>query len=107
MEVLGKAGKLYVADVHADKAKGSIVLAYGICHGAWCWDKMQDYLASHGFDSYALSYRGHNGSDGYDRLQEWTISDYTDDVESVVTEIIRTTGQKPFLLGHSMGGAVV
>lgn len=107
MEIQGKAGKLYISDVHAKNPKGSVVLAHGICHGAWCWDKMQDYLALHGFDSYALSYRGHKGSDGFDKLKNWTISDYTDDVRSAIEHISQVTGEKPFLLGHSMGGAVV
>lgn len=107
MEIQGKAGKLYISDVHAKNPKGSVVLAHGICHGAWCWDKMQDYLALHGFDSYALSYRGHKGSDGFDKLKDWTISDYTDDVRSTIEHVPQITGEKPFLLGHSMGGAVV
>lgn len=50
---------------------------------------------------YAISYRGHGRSDG--DLKGVGISDYVEDVKTVVDRI----SEKPILIGHSMGGAVI
>lgn len=83
--------------------KGYIVLVHGICHGAWCWENFIDYFAERGYQCYAVSLRGHGGSDGNEDINSFTLSDYVDDVKTVVD----MCAAKPFLVGHSMGGAVV
>ncbi|MCW8086172.1 alpha/beta fold hydrolase [Sabulicella glaciei] len=47
----------------------------------------------------ALSLRGHGASGGRERLQDWTLDDYLDDVLRVVATLPRP----PVLVGHSMG----
>ena len=55
-------------EVIARKAEGGseyppLLFVHGSCHAAWCWDEhFLPYFADHGFDSYALSLRGHGGS---------------------------------------------
>lgn len=84
--------------------KASIVFAHGICHGAWCWHHFMDFFSSHSFACYAVSYRGHGKSDG----KKGGISDNVDDVSVAVERAIREFPEnKLFLVGHSMGGAVV
>lgn len=83
--------------------KGFIVLVHGICHGAWCWENFIDFFATEGYQCYAVSLRGHGKSEGRATLNSFTLSDYVEDVKTVVGKC--TT--KPFLIGHSMGGAVV
>lgn len=87
--------------------KGCIVLVHGICHGAWCWENFIDYFADRGYQCYAVSLRGHGKSDGCDQLQTFRLSDYVEDVKTVVELCAKESQMKPFLLGHSMGGAVV
>jgi pimeloyl-ACP methyl ester carboxylesterase len=52
---------------------------------------------------YALSLRGHGGSHGRDHLDWHSITDYIDDVKTVVDWL----GETPVLVGHSMGGFVI
>lgn len=92
--------------------KGSILCVPGICHGAWCFENFLMYFSDNGYDCYALSFRGHAGSEGYTKLNEYRLSDYSDDVQKCI-EFCKSEKCKykmksnPFLLGHSMGGAVV
>ena len=46
------------------KAK-NILFVHGICVGAWVWeDHFLPYFANEGYNSWALSLRGHGLSDG-------------------------------------------
>lgn len=87
-----------------DKKSTPILFIHGAWHGAWCWEEyFLPYFAAHGYDSYALSLRGHGNSEGREGLRWCTMSDYVDDVSQVIG---RMPGV-PFLVGHSMGGLVV
>lgn len=86
--------------------KGYIVLVHGICHGAWCWENFIDFFAEQGYQCYAVSLSGHGNSEGKERLNTlntFTLSDYVEDVKTVVD----MCPKEPILVGHSMGGAVV
>lgn len=94
--------------------KGCLVLVHGICHGAWCWDNFITFFAGQGYQCYAVSLRGHAGSEGREQLSQFRLSDYVDDVKAAIKTAQEDMekhphleGVKPFLLGHSMGGAVV
>ena len=96
----------YELEILGDKInnpKGEIVFIHGICHGAWCWKYFLTYFSDAGYQCYAVSLRGHSNSEGKEDLDTFTLSDYVADVESVVADC----NTKPFLVGHSMGGAVV
>jgi pimeloyl-ACP methyl ester carboxylesterase len=81
-----------------------LLFVHGAWHGAWCWQEhFIPYFTRAGFAVYALSLRGHGGSDGGERLRWTRIDDYVRDVESVVARLPR----HPVLVGHSMGGLVV
>lgn len=60
------------------------------------------FFASAGYTCHALSFRGHGRSAGRDTLDRWGIADYVDDVIGVVDSL----GERPVLVGHSMGGFV-
>ncbi len=82
----------------------SLLFVHGICHGAWCWkENFLPYFSAKGFPSYALSLRGHGKSEGYESLHSFSLDDYMEDV----LELMLTLKEKPVLIGHSMGGAVV
>jgi pimeloyl-ACP methyl ester carboxylesterase len=81
-----------------------LVFVHGSWHGAWCWEEhFLPYFSGLGYPSYALSLRGHGKSDGHDAIDTYTLSDYAEDVWKTVS----TLQEKPVLIGHSMGGAVV
>ena len=95
IEVLNKAPKT--------EKKGSILFVHGVCHDANCWNNYLEYFSEEGFSAYALSLRGHGNSDGYEFLNDWGLSDYVTDVVKVALSL----GEKPIVVGHSMGGAIV
>lgn len=79
-----------------------LVFVHGAWHGAWCWDEyFLPYFAQHGYQSVALSLRGHGKSEGKWRWA--SASDYVEDVLQVVQQF----DHPPILIGHSMGGYVV
>jgi alpha-beta hydrolase superfamily lysophospholipase len=81
-----------------------LLFVHGAWHAAWCWaEYFLDYFAAHGYESYALSLRGHGGSEGHNRLRWTSINDYVADVAHVAGQLSQT----PVLIGHSMGGLVV
>lgn len=96
----------------AEHYNGSLLCVPGICHGAWCFENFLEYFPKHGYDCYALSFRGYAGSKGYKRLNKYGLSEYSADIRSCITHCRSSRcdykmKSKPFLLGHSMGGAVV
>lgn len=85
-------------------AKHPLLFVHGMAHAAWCWEwEFVPYFNRKGYDCYTLSFRGHGGSDGHDRIRWHRISDYLKDLEDALSRI----PQKPVLVGHSMGGFVI
>ncbi|MXW25769.1 MAG: lysophospholipase [Dehalococcoidia bacterium] len=81
-----------------------LLFVHGSCHGAWCWDEhFLPYFAERGFDSYALSLRGHGESSGPGSLRWTSIAAYVADVEAVAADL----RAEPVVIGHSLGGYVV
>lgn len=82
-----------------------LLLVHGICVGAWVWEEhFMPYLADAGFEVHALSLRGHGASAGRDRLDDWRLADYTDDLRRTAAAL----DDAPLVvIGHSLGGAVV
>ncbi len=80
-----------------------LLFLHGAFHGAWCWqENFLPYFSAQGFPSYALSFRGHGTSEGREELNTFTLEDYLEDT----LQAIGLIGEKPVLIGHSMGGAV-
>lgn len=82
----------------------SLLFVHGINVGAWIWNgRFLDHFAEAGFDAHAVSLRGHGRSWGSERIRDWTLGDYVDDLSEASGRI-----QGPVVLvGHSLGGAVV
>lgn len=91
------------------KAKGTaksekLLFLHGICVGAWIWEKnFFPYFSEAGYDCYALSLRGHAGSEGHEGINIWRLSDYTEDFHTIAA----TIDEPLIVIGHSLGGAVV
>lgn len=94
----------------SESYKGCILCVPGICHGAWCFENFLKFFPDNGFDCFALSFRGHAGSLGYENLNKFGLSDYSEDIKECINYCLnekKVMRSIPFLLGHSMGGAVV
>jgi non-heme chloroperoxidase len=82
--------------------RDTLLFVHGAYLGAWCWaEHFMPYLAGHGYETYALSLRGHGKSPGSASCA--TLDDFVNDLD----EAVRTLPEAPILAGHSMGGAVV
>lgn len=81
-----------------------ILFVHGAYTAAWCWDEhFLSWFADAGYTCYALSLSGHGHSRDRRALDQYSISDYVNDV----TEVIDVLPSPPLLVGHSMGGMVV
>jgi alpha-beta hydrolase superfamily lysophospholipase len=81
-----------------------ILFVHGMWHAAWCWaEHFLPYFSQHGYATYALSLRGHGGSEGHGRLRWTSLNDYVSDVVEVAGQL----ETPPILVGHSMGGMIV
>jgi len=81
-----------------------LLFVHGAWHGAWCWaEHFLDDFAAQGYAAYALSLRGHGGSEGRARLRWTRLAEYVDDVAQVAAQL----PAPPVLIGHSMGGGIV
>jgi len=96
--------EVFICKAAAPSHSTPLLLLHGAFAGGWMWtETLMPYLAACGYTSYAPSLRGHGGSHGQDNLDWHSISDYVDDLDTVVDWI----GEAPALIGHSMGGFVV
>lgn len=87
-----------------DADRPPLLFVHGTGHGAWAWDvHFLEFFASHGFDAYALSLRGHGESPGRERLPRASIADYASDVHDVAADLPGV----PVVVGHSLGSRVV
>ena len=71
--------------------------------GAWLWENYKNFFEQSGFQCYTplLRYHDMDPNDQPDpRLGATSLLDYAQDLE----EYIHNLDQKPFLMGHSMGG---
>ena len=81
-----------------------LLFVHGMWHGAWCWENFLPYFACHGYESHALSLRGHGKSDGRTGIRWYSgAKDYVADV----AQVVQSLKMPPVLVGHSMGGYVI
>ena len=87
-----------------DRPQGPpLLFVHGSNLAAWCWQEhFLPFFAAAGYHAFALSLRGHGRSEGAERLQSFTLDDFTADVLDAVGRI----DGEPVLVGHSMGGAI-
>lgn len=88
----------------ADDGRPPLLFVHGPHLGAWCWDEhWMPAAAERGWACYAVSLRGHGGSETPSHPDRVTLRHYEHDVMQTIAELPRP----PVLVGHSMGGRVV
>ncbi|RED76001.1 alpha/beta hydrolase [Cohnella phaseoli] len=81
-----------------------ILFIHGAFHGSWAWEEyFLPYFANQGYEVRALNWRGHGHNAGRERLRQYRISHYVEDV----LQAAYTLNKPPILVGHSMGGFVI
>ncbi|MFI7507184.1 alpha/beta hydrolase [Micromonospora aurantiaca] len=84
-----------------EEAKPPLLFVPGFGHGAWAFaEHWLGHAAGRGFPAYALSLRGHGGSEP---APEATLRSYTHDVTQVAASLPR----QAVLVGHGAGARVV
>jgi non-heme chloroperoxidase len=87
-----------------DSPRPPLLFVHGAYVGAWCWEEhFLDWFAERGYPVHAVSLRGHGESHGHERLNDFGLADYAEDVARAAAELPRP----PVLIGHSMGALVV
>lgn len=88
-------------------ARANVILVHGLKDHGGRYDHVGEWLARRGYAVYAPDLRGHGKSDG-ERFYVDSFDEYVDDLDAFIGRIRRREPERPmFLLGHSMGGAVV
>jgi pimeloyl-ACP methyl ester carboxylesterase len=77
----------------------TVVLVHGAWHGAWCWERVVDLLASTGVDAIAVDLPGHGTDTG-------PLLDLHGD-SARVSDVLNGLDGPVLLVGHSYGGAVI
>jgi pimeloyl-ACP methyl ester carboxylesterase len=87
-----------------DDGRGApLLFLHGAFSGAWVWaERFLPWFAAAGRPVYAVSFRGHGGSAGHDRLAAHGLADYVEDARAALAAI----GRPAIVVGHSLGGLV-
>ncbi len=89
------------------EAKAHVAIVHGYAEHSGRYGYTGEALARLGYAVHALDLRGHGRSDG-DRAYVRSFAEYLVDVRAFLARVDGRAGGRPaFLLGHSMGGAVV
>ncbi len=79
-----------------------LLLLHGAWHAAWCWENFLPYFVDQGYETHAMSLRGHGNSEGKEGIRWFSARDYVADLAQVVDSM----STPPVLIAHSMGGYV-
>jgi pimeloyl-ACP methyl ester carboxylesterase len=86
-----------------DGRRTPLLLLHGAFAGAWVWgEHFLPHFAAAGRPAYAVSFRGHGGSGGYELLNSHGLADYVADTAAALAAI----GRPAVVVGHSLGGLV-
>lgn len=93
---------------HYPSAAGAAREALLFVHGAYvdsrCWEyNFVPFFQRRGYDCFAVDLSGHGASEGKERIHEFGIDDYADDVANALQRI----GRPATVVGHSMGARVL
>jgi pimeloyl-ACP methyl ester carboxylesterase len=79
----------------------TFLLVHGAWHGAWCWTKLIPALEARGHKAVAIDLPGH----GADKTPPKDVT--LDSYAKAVAEAAARLPERPIVVGHSMGGAVI
>jgi alpha-beta hydrolase superfamily lysophospholipase len=87
--------------------RAAVVFLHGFTEHSDRYRELFETLSRRGYAVWAIDLRGHGKSQGR-RVYVRSFDQYLDDLELLVARVRRSLAQQPlFLMGHSMGGAIV
>lgn len=82
----------------------TIVFVHGAWHGAWCWQEhFAPFFEKHHYKTISFDLLGHEKAGKADGINKYSISDYTNQLKAVVTNL----EEEPIIIAHSMGGLLL
>lgn len=85
-------------------SRGAILFVHGAFVDSTCWEyAFVPFFLGQGYDCFAVDLSGHGASEGRERLHEFGIDDYADDV----AHALKIIGRPAIVVGHSMGSLVL
>ncbi|MCF7842981.1 MAG: lysophospholipase [Lentisphaeria bacterium] len=91
----------------AEKPRAVVILVHGIAEHSGRYAHVAEFLCEHRIAVETFDLRGHGQSEG-ERIYIDRFSQFLNDLEHFILEVRRRYPSGPlFLLGHSMGGAIV
>jgi polyhydroxyalkanoate synthase len=94
------------------KTRGALLLIHGFGQNRYTWHTSRrsfvNHLAVAGFDVFNLELRGRGRSRKFGAREDTGLDDYIrEDVPAALRTVVRISGhERPFLIGHSMGGLI-
>ena len=85
-----------------DNHRPPLLLVHGGSHGSWCWANYLSCFSDAGWDTLALNWYGHGGSE--DLAPEALVNRSICDVTEEIGLVAATLPRPPVVVGHSMGG---
>jgi pimeloyl-ACP methyl ester carboxylesterase len=98
----GAAGNRLVADMFGDTGP-AVLLLHGGGQTRHSWRATAERLARSGSTAYALDQRGHGDSD-WIADGSYAFADYAADAQAVADALAARSGQRPVVIGASLGG---
>ena len=86
----------------AERKVDPIIFIHGGCHGSWVFRNYLSFFAESGWESHALNWFNHNGSQSLP--PERFILRGIEDIKEEIALVASTLGVPPILVAHSMGG---
>ena len=87
--------------------RGAVVIVHGLKDHSSRYDGFARRVVAEGFAVHAFDLRGHGRSEGV----RVAIDDFSEYLDDLAVELVRVRAREPgvpvFLMGHSMGGAIV
>ena len=80
--------------------KPPVVMIHGGFCGPWTWDGFAQRYRERGYEVLTPALRHHNGGKPPPALATTSLTDYADDLESLIASL----DAPPLLVGHSLGG---
>jgi alpha-beta hydrolase superfamily lysophospholipase len=88
-------------------ARGAVAIIHGYAEHSARYEHVGASIARAGYAAHAFDLRGHGASEGPRALVR-SFNEYVDDVDGFLADVREVTPDAPlFLLGHSMGGAIL
>jgi pimeloyl-ACP methyl ester carboxylesterase len=97
---IGASGNKLAADVYGEEGT-AVLLLHGGGQTRHAWRKTAESIARTGRTAYALDQRGHGDSEWIDG---YAFADFACDLRAVAGELTKRSGQRPIVIGASLGG---